>query len=213
VAKSRLEGDARPTHRDPQRLVFVDVLGEPIRRFLRSLCLFTEGTEKSVLLGSAQPWAEHLALLSCMSVEGMGASLAVEGATNREVFEAYVERVLAPELRPGQVVVMDNLTAHKGERVRELIEGRGFKSFSTCHPTRQTSQSHRRGLCQDQGSAAQGGGSHPRSAGGSDRHSDLDDQRAGCTRLLRALRLPSTSSITMTTAVEQGFSEKHLFAI
>ena len=63
-------------------------------------------------------------LLSCMSLEGMGPTLAVEGATNREVFEAYVERVLAPKLRPGQVVVMDNLTAHKGERVRELIERR-----------------------------------------------------------------------------------------
>jgi transposase len=62
-----------------------------------------------------------------MSVEGMGASLAVEGATNRDVFEAYVERVLAPKLRSGQVVVMDNLTAHKGERVRELIEGRECK--------------------------------------------------------------------------------------
>jgi transposase len=55
----------------------------------------------------------------------MGASLVVEGATNREVFEAYVERVLAPKLRPGQVVVMDNLTAHKGDRVKELIEERG----------------------------------------------------------------------------------------
>ncbi len=42
------------------------------------------------------------------------------------VFEAYVERVLAPSsLRPGQVVVMDNLSAHKGEEVRELIEGQG----------------------------------------------------------------------------------------
>ena len=38
---------------------------------------------------------------------------------------AYVEEALAPSLRPGQVVVMDNLTAHKGGRVRELIEGRG----------------------------------------------------------------------------------------
>jgi transposase len=64
-------------------------------------------------------------LLSSMSISGIGPSLAVEGATNREVFETYVERVLAPRLRPGQVVVMDNLTAHKGERVRELIEGRG----------------------------------------------------------------------------------------
>jgi transposase len=43
----------------------------------------------------------------------------------REVFEAYLEGVLAPTLSPGQVVVMDNLGAHKGGRVREIIEGRG----------------------------------------------------------------------------------------
>ena len=55
----------------------------------------------------------------------MGPSLAVEGATTRKVFEAYLlERVLAPSLRPGQVVVMDNLSAHKGGRVREIVEGR-----------------------------------------------------------------------------------------
>jgi transposase len=60
-----------------------------------------------------------------MSLEGMGSSLAVEGATTSAVFETYVERVLAPTLRKGQVVVMDNLSAHKGERVRELIERRG----------------------------------------------------------------------------------------
>jgi transposase len=64
-------------------------------------------------------------LLSSMSIEGMGPSLAVEGATNREVFETYVEQILAPTLRRGQVVVMDNLTAHKGERVKELIERQG----------------------------------------------------------------------------------------
>ena len=50
---------------------------------------------------------------------------AKEGATDREVFEAYVEEVLTQSLRSGQIVVMDNLTAHKGERVRELIEERG----------------------------------------------------------------------------------------
>jgi transposase len=66
-------------------------------------------------------------LLSSMSMEGMGNSLAVEGATNREVFETYVEQILAPTLRKGQVVVMDNLTAHKGDRVKELIEERGCK--------------------------------------------------------------------------------------
>ncbi len=51
--------------------------------------------------------------------------MAVEGATTSEVFEAYVEHLLAPTLRPGQVVVMDNLGAHRPPRVRELIEGRG----------------------------------------------------------------------------------------
>jgi transposase len=64
-------------------------------------------------------------LLSSISTEGMGPSLTVEGATTSAVFEAYVEQVLAPTLRKGQVVVMDNLSAHKGERICELIEERG----------------------------------------------------------------------------------------
>jgi len=68
---------------------------------------------------------KNTTLLASMSVQGMGSSLAVEGATTAAVFETYVERVLAPTLRKGQVVVMDNLSAHKGEKVRELIEGRG----------------------------------------------------------------------------------------
>src|ERR671933_551389 len=49
----------------------------------------------------------------------------LEGATTREAFETYVEGVLAPTLEAGQTVVMDNLSAHKGERVKEIIEGRG----------------------------------------------------------------------------------------
>jgi len=70
-------------------------------------------------------WGANVTLLSSMSIEGMGPSLAVEGATTKAVFEAYAERILAPGLRAGQIVVMDNLSAHKGERVRDLIEGRG----------------------------------------------------------------------------------------
>jgi len=50
--------------------------------------------------------------------------MAVEEATSREVFEAYVEHFLAPVLKSGQVVVMDNLGAHRPKRVRELIEER-----------------------------------------------------------------------------------------
>ena len=64
-------------------------------------------------------------LLASMSLEGMGPCLAVEGATTARVFETYVEQVLAPTLRCGQIVVVDNLSAHKGRRARELIEERG----------------------------------------------------------------------------------------
>jgi transposase len=64
-------------------------------------------------------------MLASMTSEGMGPCLAVEGATTRVVFEAYAEKVLVPSLRRGQVVVMDNLSAHKGERVRELVESAG----------------------------------------------------------------------------------------
>jgi transposase len=64
-------------------------------------------------------------LIASMGSGGMGPSMAVVGSTKKAVFEAYVEEVLAPSLSPGRVVVMDNLGAHKGERVRRLIEGRG----------------------------------------------------------------------------------------
>jgi transposase len=83
-------------------------------------------------------------LLSAMSLDGMGETMAVEGSTNREVFEAYVEHALAPTLEAGQVVVVDNLSAHKPARVREIIEERGciylpsyspdFNPIEICQP-------------------------------------------------------------------------------
>jgi transposase len=55
----------------------------------------------------------------------MGESMSVEGATDAEAFETYVEHFLAPSLSEGQVVVLDKLGAHRTDRVRDLIEGRG----------------------------------------------------------------------------------------
>jgi transposase len=107
---------------DPQRLVFVDEMGA--NTSLPPIYAYPPKGQRAYC-SVPRNRGPNTTLLPCMSMEGMGASLTVEGATNREVFEAYVERVLSPELRPGQVVVMDNPTAHKGERVEELIEGRG----------------------------------------------------------------------------------------
>ena len=70
-------------------------------------------------------WGKNVTLLASMTSEGMGPCMAVVGSTTRAALEAYVERVLVPKLLPGRVVVMDNLSAHKGGRVRELIERAG----------------------------------------------------------------------------------------
>ena len=104
------------------RLVFVDECGTNI--LLRPLYAWSRRGERAPCK-APRNWGKNVTLLSSMTLSGMGASIAVEGATTRAVFEAYVEKALVPTLRPGQVVVMDNLTAHKGERVRKLIAERG----------------------------------------------------------------------------------------
>lgn len=104
---------------DPDQLVFVDEMGantslSPIYAYSpvgqRACCSVPRNRGKNTTL------------LSSMSAQGMGPSLAVDGPTDRAVFEAYVEWMLVPGLHPGQTMVMDNLSSHKGERVRELIE-------------------------------------------------------------------------------------------
>ena len=59
----------------------------------------------------------------------MIAPFVLDGPINRLAFETYVERVLTPELRQGDVVVMDNLSSHKGQKVRERIEAAGASLF------------------------------------------------------------------------------------
>jgi transposase len=107
-----------------ERLVFVDEMGTNT-----SLAPLYAWSPKGERAHARVPrnWGANVTLLASMSAEGMGPCLAVEGPTTREVFETYLKRVLAPSLSPGQVVVMDNLSAHKGSRVRELIEERGCK--------------------------------------------------------------------------------------
>jgi transposase len=106
-----------------ERFVFVDECSTNIS--LRPLYAWSPKGGERAHCSAPRNWGKNITLLSSMTLSGMGPSLAVEGATTRALFEAYVEKALAPSLHPGQVVVMDNLTAHKGEGVRELIEKRG----------------------------------------------------------------------------------------
>ena len=68
-----------------------------------------------------------LTILGALTRDGMLATMTVEAATDSEVFAAYISQVLVPRLRPGQVVVMDNLQAHKAAGIRELIEAAGCR--------------------------------------------------------------------------------------
>jgi transposase len=107
---------------EAKRLVFVDEMGT--NTSLSPLYAWAPKGERA-LCSVPRNRGSNTTVLSSMTLEGMGPALTVEGATTSAVFETYVEQVLAPTLRKGQVVVMDNLSAHKGERVKELIEGRG----------------------------------------------------------------------------------------
>jgi transposase len=109
---------------DPGRLLFVDECGTNVG--LAPLRARAPKGERA--FGRApRNRGKNTTLLASMGPGGMGPCLAVEGGTTSAVFEAYVERVLAPSLSPGQVVVLDNLSAHKGDRARRLVEERGAK--------------------------------------------------------------------------------------
>jgi transposase len=60
-----------------------------------------------------------------LTMRGMIAPFVLDGPINRDAFETYVDKVLVPELRPGDIAIMDNLSSHKGPQVRELIERAG----------------------------------------------------------------------------------------
>lgn len=108
---------------DPGRLVFVEEMGT--HTSLAPVYAYAPVGERA-FLEIPRNRAENTTLVASLRSGGMGPSMAVEGATTKEVLETYVEHFLAPELKPGQeVVVMDNLGAHRAERVRQLIEGRG----------------------------------------------------------------------------------------
>jgi len=107
---------------DPTKLVFVDECGT--HTSLAPLYGYCPKGER-LRLSVPRNRGKNTTLLASITLEGMGPSMAVEGSTTKEVFEAYLEQVLLPEVREGQVLIMDKLPAHKPNRMRELIEARG----------------------------------------------------------------------------------------
>jgi transposase len=110
------------SHFDARRLVFVDESG-----FHTSMTRLRARAPKGERAYGKVPRnrGKNTTLIAAITLQGaMGDSMTVEGATDAEAFEAYVEHFLVPTLKEGQVVVLDGLGAHRTHRVTELIEAR-----------------------------------------------------------------------------------------
>src|SRR6185503_2836705 len=107
---------------DPADLLFLDETSTPIT--LTPLRARAPRGQRAIgrLPRGKRP---HIAWLATLSLAGLGESLVVDGPVDGTVFVAFVERVLAPTLRPGQIVVLDNLSVHKSAQARALIEQAG----------------------------------------------------------------------------------------
>jgi transposase len=103
-------------------LVFVDESG-----VTTSMTRLYGRAPKGQRVPEAVPHAhwKGMTILGALSPTGIQAAMTVEAATDAEIFAAFLEQVLGPTLRPGQVVILDNLPAHKQEQARTLVEARG----------------------------------------------------------------------------------------
>jgi transposase len=72
-------------------------------------------------------WGDNVTVTAALTLDGIVAPMMLHGAMTARAFEAYVEQCLGPELGAGDVVVLDKLTSHKTNRVRELIEATGAR--------------------------------------------------------------------------------------
>lgn len=107
-----------------ERLVFLDESG--VNLSMARFCARALRGQRAV--GHVpKNWGDSVTLCAGIALRGLIAPLYLHGSMNGDVFEAYIEQFLVPELRSGDIVVMDNLSAHKRASVRTLIEQAGAK--------------------------------------------------------------------------------------
>ena len=122
MAEARTAWRVKQLGLDPAKLVFVDeTWAKTNMTRLRGRCAVGQRLVAQVPHGH---W-KTTTLVAALDQKGMRCSTTVDGALNRDVFEAFLKQVLVPELRAGDLVVMDNLSSHKGPRMRQLIESVG----------------------------------------------------------------------------------------
>jgi len=107
---------------DVKKLVFIDESGAKTN-MTRLYGRAKHGT-RAVDSAPGGHW-KTTTMIAAVTPDGYQAPMVINGATNREVFKVYVEKFLLPKLEPGDCVILDNLSAHKGSEIRELIESVG----------------------------------------------------------------------------------------
>ena len=122
VAERREDWFCDQPNLDPERLIFIDETGASTRMTrLRGRAKKGERCRAAVPHGH---W-KTTTFTAGLRLSGVAAPMLLDGPMNGDAFRAYVERVLVPELTPGDVVVMDNLPAHKVTGIRQSIEAAG----------------------------------------------------------------------------------------
>ena len=120
AARTAWREQARPI--DPSRWVWVDETGTHLGLTPR----YSRAPRGRRAHGSApRNRGKNRTLITALTLAGAGPGLLLEGALDGAAFDAYVKHLLAPTLRPGQIVVVDNLQAHHRERAQAAIEARG----------------------------------------------------------------------------------------
>ena len=106
----------------PEKLVFIDESGAKTN--MTRLYGRAKAGHRAVDETPCGHWCTTT-MISSVRLDGSTACMVVDGATTKDIFKAYVESILLPTLRPGDVVVLDNLSSHKNQEVRDLIESVG----------------------------------------------------------------------------------------
>lgn len=109
---------------DPERAFFIDETGTTVE-MSRDYARSPEG--QRVQEDKPRNYGDVITVIGALNLQGLPAVMTIRGGTTKEMFRAYVQKVLVPELKPGDQVVMANLAAHKDTRVRDMIEAAGAK--------------------------------------------------------------------------------------
>lgn len=124
IAQARQAFHQLQTHLRPEDVIVIDEMGANLsltRQYARAPKGQRAYAAKPVNRGA------NVTTIGALGLEGLVAVMTVDGSTTGEVFRTYIDQLLVPRLRSGQVVLMDNLRAHKVSGIQESIEATGAR--------------------------------------------------------------------------------------